>query len=323
MKRHSYIIIISKGVDITMPLFFIGLFLFLMGLESCKIGLNKVSSKKIEEKIAKTTDKLWVSLLIGILATAILQSSSALSIIIIGLLEAELIKFRPALVVMFGANIGTTFTVQLISLPILSSYHYIIIAGFAFILISYFLKEKLNRKTRLIGFIIVSFGIVFTGLYMMTEALNKPIIYSLFKKIISSLNNNIILGVFSGAFTTAIIQSSSAVTGLLVSLTNKNMIQLPLAVAAAMGSNIGTCITAFLASFKGGKWAKLLALGHFLFNLFGVVIILFFFNYFIYIIKLSSYLPSRQLANAHLLFNIFTVILIIPFFKIILNWLEA
>ena len=147
-------------------------------------------------------------------------------------------------------------------------------AGLLLILISYFIKKEIQTKLRLIGFIILSFGIVFAGLHFMTEAFNRPVVYSLFKKIIRNLNDNILMGVFSGAVTTAIIQSSSAVTGLLVGLTNKNMISLPLAVAAALGSNIGTCITAFLASLKGGKWAKLLALSHFLFNFFGITVFL-------------------------------------------------
>ena len=301
-----------------MSLFILGILLFLMGLEICKKCLKMLASKEFKKMIARSTDKLWSSILIGILATAVLQSSSALSIIIIGLIEANLIKFKPGMAVMFGANIGTTFTVQIISLPVLSFYPYLIISGVLLNILSIFTRKDLKK----VGILIICFGVVFSGLNLMTEAFNKPEIHHLFINIIKGLNNNKYLGVLGGGMVTAMIQSSSAVTGLLVSLVSQDMISLHLAVAAAMGSNIGTCVTAFLASIKGTKSSISLAIGHFLFNLLGVIFFLFIFDFFIGLIKLTSVLPTRQLANAHSIFNIITLLIILPCFNSIVKILK-
>jgi phosphate:Na+ symporter len=302
-----------------MLLFLLGIFLFLIGLEGCKKSLKNITSLKIEKYITKKTEKLWVSIMIGVLATAILQSSSAFSVIVIGLIAIELLKFRSGLAMVMGANIGTTITVQIISLPVLTFYPYLIICGSSLILFSFLIK----MKYLLVGFIILNFGILFAGLNLMTKAFDSPVLYQFFKGLIHSINQNSILAIFSGGVSTAIIQSSSAVTALVVSLITKDIINLKLAVAVALGSNIGTCITAFLASISGGKQAKSLALGHFIFNVMGVLFFLPFFKYFIFLISLTNVLPARQLANAHTLFNIITLLLFLPFYDTFVSFLKG
>jgi phosphate:Na+ symporter len=293
-----------------MFIFFSGLALFLIGLEGSKRFLKSLSSSGIENKLKKLSKKHFLSLLLGILVTGILQSSSAVSIILIALIEGNLINLKTALLIMMGANIGTTLTVQLISLPILSFYPFIIIGGILLVFIGYcsflrklffnvfnFIVDNLNsdinrfkfaifynRKANFfnnkyikIGLILISFGVIFAGLEIMKGYFNNLQVRNIIHNLLINYGNKRIYGITIGIIITSLFQSSSAVTGIIVSLSYNNIITLPTAIAISLGTNIGTCITAFWASLTSGKTAKNLALGHFLFNTLGVIFIYIFF----------------------------------------------
>lgn len=301
-----------------MLIFLSGLFLFLLGLEGSKRGLGRVASTKVELALKRLSNSIFLSIFSGIVITAILQSSSGVSIIVISLIEAGLLQLKPAIGIMLGANIGTTFTVQIISFPVIALFPYLIISGLIFMIIGFMLRNKLVDA----GLALASFGVVFAGLNMMTGYFQNPAVSGLITKILAFSGNNYLLGILLGVIITGIIQSSSAVTGITVSLARNNLITLPAAIAIALGSNIGTCITAFLASFNSGRLAKSIARGHFLFNLIGVIAILPFLGIFNHLVMLTSQNLLRQIANAHTLFNIFNVLIFLPFFDTFVSFLR-
>ncbi len=290
-------------------LFLWGLFLFLVGLEICKWSLKKAISGKIENIITGLSGNLFSCILLGILITSVIQSSSAVSVIIIGLIEAGVLSLKPALAIIMGSNIGTTVTVQIISLPVLDKYPHIIILGIIIILIGLFI----NKRLMFTGLALVAFGIVFAGLVMMTDFFKNPSIIELFKRFLTYTTNNSLLGILLGIFVTGLVQSSSVVTGITLGLARSGIINLVSAIAIALGSNIGTCITAFIASLNCSRISKMMATGHFIFNLIGVIVLLPFLNIFCKLVGLTSSNLMRQIANAHTLFNIFNVLLFLPF----------
>ncbi|MFW5992184.1 MAG: Na/Pi cotransporter family protein [Halanaerobiaceae bacterium] len=290
-----------------MPVFLSGLFLFLLGLEGVKKGLQQLTATRIRSILASFTENIYLCIGVGIFVTGILQSSSAVSIIIIGLLEAKIIDFKPAFAIMMGANIGTTLTVQIISLPVLTTYPYLLGCGIFFML-----TGLIRKKLFWSGLVLLGFGIVFGSLQMMISVFMKPDLKDIIYFLLKFCTNNVLYGIMLGIIVTAIIQSSSAVTGITVSLARKNLITLPVAIAIALGSNIGTCITAFLASINGGTNARALALGHFLFNVIGIILIFPLLPLFINFIMFTDDLLPRQIANAHTTFNIFNLIIFIP-----------
>ncbi|MFW6022463.1 MAG: Na/Pi cotransporter family protein [bacterium] len=292
-------------------LFFIGLILFLLGLEGSKNSLKSFVDDRAKYYILKITDRMFLSILLGIIITAFIQSSSAVSIMIIGLIEADLLKLKPAICIMFGANIGTTITVQLLSFPIIRYYPILIIAGLIIITFALILKKKHIP----IGFILISFGVVFAGLVLMTDFFNSPDMKGLIKYLLKYSAKNRYIGIISGTVITSIIQSSSAVTGITVSLARGNLIDLSSAVAVALGSNIGTCITAFIASINTGSTSKMMAKSHFFFNVIGVICILPFYSIFLELVEVTGSGLVRQIANAHTFFNIFNVLIFLPFLK--------
>ena len=297
--------------------FILGLGCFWLGLEISKRNLKKLTGNKFKNYFYRLKNNLYLCLISGILFTAIIQSSSAVSIILIGLIEAKLIDLKSALLIMMGANIGTTVTVQIISFPILSFYPVLIISGITLIILGYNCNY-LNK----IGKIFMAFGLVFFGLNLMTSFFNDPHIKNFFYEMLATYGQNKYYGIIIGVLSTSILQSSSAVTGITVSLSYNNIISLPGAVAIAMGSNIGTCITGFLASFNAGITSKNLAKRHFTFNIIGVLIFIPFFNLFIELISLSSSVLTRQIANAHTFFNLFNVIFLLPFLNTFVCWQE-
>jgi len=297
--------------------FFLGFIIFFSGLELTRFSLKNMHGRFIEEYIKFYTGNLYFCIFTGVIITAILQSSSAVSIILISFIEAKLIKFESAIAIIIGANIGTTITVQILSLPILSAYFYMLIAGTFFIIIGKIFENYLFK----IGVIIFSFALVFWGLNMMTSYFSQDSVRLLLIKILS-LSDNIFYGIFLGGLITAIVQSSSIVTAITLSLARNDLITLAIAISISLGSNIGTCITAFLASINSGKKAKALAKGHFLFNLLGVIFVLLYYPLFLKIINFIDGNLMRRIANAHTFFNIVSLLIFLPFYNKFVEFLK-
>jgi len=304
------------GDNITM-LFCLGLLLFFCGLELNKRSLKDINGNLIKMIIKLLTDNIILCIITGIIITAMLQSSSAVSIILISLIEAKLIKLKPAVGIMLGANIGTTLTVQILSLPVLSAYFYFFIAGTFFMVVGKLYKKYLFK----IGIILFSFALIFWGLNLMTIYFNYYSKKLLLTKILSQ-NDNILFAILLGGLITAIVQSSSVVTGITLSLANGGLITLPLAIAISLGSNPGTCITAFLATINSGEKAKALAIGHFIFNMLGIILLFLYYPLFYKLVSLSGDSLMRKIANAHTLFNIINLLIFLPFYKYFISFLR-
>jgi len=287
-----------------------GLGLFLYGLNLLSEGLQKITGDKIQKILEMLTTRPIIGISIGALITSIIQSSSATSVITIGLVNAGLLNLKQAISVIIGANIGTTVTAQIVSFRL--ERYALPAIGIGVIL--NFLSKK--RRYKHIGQIIFGFGILFLGLYTMSSALKPLREYPLFINLLLNMSNNPFLGIIVATLFTAIIQSSSATTAIIIALSMQGLIDLKSAFPLILGSNIGTCFTAILAAIGSTITGKRVALAHLLFNVAGVVFFSFILNKFVAIVGLTSSNIPRQIANAHTLFNITNAIIFLPFISI-------
>lgn len=262
--------------------------------------------KKILEKL---TANRFLGVLVGAGITAVIQSSSATTVMVVGFVNSGMMTLRQAVWIIMGANIGTTITGLLIALDIGQLAPLIAFIGVALIV---FIK---NRKVHNYGLIVAGLGMLFIGMEMMSGAMEPlrelPAFVSLMTKF-----SNPVLGILAGIIFTAIIQSSSASVGILQSLAKTGLIALPNAVYVLFGQNIGTCITAVLASIGTSRSAKRTTIIHLMFNLIGTTL----FTTVCILTPMTDFVAgltpgnvSAQIANMHLIFNIVTTLLLLPF----------
>lgn len=307
-----------------------GLALFIYGMNLMSEGLKKVAGDKMRRILEAVTKNPLIAVVVGTAVTAILQSSSATTVMVIGFVNAGLMNLQQAIGVIMGANIGTTMTAQLIAFQI-GHYAYPIAAlGFVF----FFFTRK--KQLKYFGQVIFGFGVLFIGLNIMSDVLKPLANDPAALKLIKTMSKRPGWGLLVGAALTIVIQSSSAVIGVLQSLasqpvvvgdTVQAMIPLSGAVPILLGSNIGTTVTAALASIGTNNAAKRTALSHTLFNVLGTILCLLFFPLFINLVYRISPGPnaalgvteagviSRQIANAHTTFNIINMLAWVPFVK--------
>lgn len=299
-----------------------GLAFFLYGMSLLGSGLEKASGGRLERTLEKMSNNIFKAVLFGALVTAAVQSSSATTVIVVGLVNANIIKLKQAIGVIMGANIGTTITAHILSLMDIQSDNFIMnllkptswaplvsIIG----IILYMAGKKASQKD--LGQILLGFGILFFGMFQMSDAVapleQVPGFIALFKNF-----SNPILGVLAGAVVTAIIQSSAASIGILQALTSTGQITFSSAIPIILGQNIGTCITPIMASFGASKNAKRSAFVHLSFNIIGTLIFLFAVYAFQYTIDFSFWnnpINSNDIANFHSIFNVAVTIILIPF----------
>ena len=266
-----------------------GLGLFLLGMQFMSEGLQKSSGDSLKKILEKLTTNRLIGTGVGAIVTAIIQSSSATTVMVVGFVNAGLMNLTQALSVILGANIGTTITGQIISFNISGVAMPCI--GLGAILYIFFRKPVLQY----IGQIIMGFGLLFLGMDTMTDAF-KPLAKSEeFKSIFVYFSHNPIAAVIAGALTTLVVQSSSATIGITIALATAGIIDFPAAAALVLGENIGTTITANLAALNASRPAKQAAFGHFLFNLIGVSYMLVFFVPFM---SLVDFITDGDVAYA-------------------------
>ena len=266
-----------------------GLGLFLLGMQFMSEGLQKSSGESLKKILEKLTTNRLIGTGVGAIVTAIIQSSSATTVMVVGFVNAGLMNLTQALSVILGANIGTTITGQIISFKI--SGVALPCIGLGAILYIFFRKPVLQY----IGQIIMGFGLLFLGMDTMTDAF-KPLAKSEeFKSIFVYFSHNPIAAVIAGALTTLVVQSSSATIGITIALATAGIIDFPAAAALVLGENIGTTITANLAALNASRPAKQAAFGHFLFNLIGVSYMLVFFVPFM---NLVDFMTDGDVAYA-------------------------
>ncbi|MDD3656428.1 MAG: Na/Pi cotransporter family protein [Atribacterota bacterium] len=289
-----------------------GLALFLYGLFILSDGLKQVFYKELKDILKKITSSTIKAVGFGAFITAIIQSSSITVVTLIGLLNSSMINLVQAIGVMLGAKVGTTITAQIVAFKIgLYYFPFIILGCFLF----FFFRHK---RLQNLGQIILGFGILFLGMQTMSRGAQAIQEITFFVNILHYFSHNVFLGILTGAIFTAIVQSSSVTTGLVIAMGMEGALTLPVAISLIMGANVGTCITGFLASLGSCKSAKRLAVAQFAVNIVGIPIFAFFLIPFSHLISLTSFDLGRQIANAHTFFNVFLVIAAIP----LINWLK-
>lgn len=293
-----------------------GLGLFIYGMHLLSDSLKKLSLNYLKMLLEKMTSNRIKSMLAGVFVTSVIQSSSATSVILIGFLNAGIITLAAALPVIFGANIGTTITAQLIAFKLTKSALLFIFAG----TIIYLFAKKNKHKNK--GLALLGFGILFLGLATMSSAV-KPLagndaVINLFVK----FGKQPALGILTGVIVTIVLQSSSTTIGMVIALACAGLLDLPSSIYLILGDNIGTCITAIIASIGGKLASKKLAMGHLLFNVMGTLIVLPFVPLYLHYIPMTSSDVARQIANTHTIFNIINVIIFLSFVPLFVKLLN-
>ncbi len=304
-----------------------GLALFLFGMNSMGQGLEKLSGSSLERILERLTSNPIKSVLLGALVTAVIQSSSATTVMVVGFVNSGIMKLSQAVGVIMGANIGTTMTAWILSLTGVEGEGIMmffkpssftpVLAIIGMILIMMF---KSARKKD-IGTILMGFAILMTGMNLMSAAV-KPLQTNPEFQSILTMFSNPILGIMAGAVLTAIIQSSSASVGILQAVASTGAINFNAAIPILMGQNIGTCITALLSSVGANKNAKRAAVIHLYFNLIGTIIFMVVFyvvTAFVEIEMLNGPVTETGIAIVHTVFNVFATALLLPFDKLLVK----
>lgn len=286
-----------------------GLSLFLCGMQMMSSNLEAVAGDRLKGILEKLTSNRILGVLVGAVITAVIQSSSATTVMVVGFVNSGLMTLRQAVWIIMGANIGTTITGQLVALDIGTIAPLFAFAGIA---LGMFSKK---RNVQNIGSIIAGLGVLFIGLGMMSDAMVPMRDSEVFVNALTSFSNPII-GIVVGAIFTAVIQSSSASVGILQALALSGLIDIHSAVFVLFGQNIGTCITSLIASVGMNRNAKRTTVIHFMFNMIGTVL----FVILCLVTPLTDAVagltpahPASQIANMHTLFNVVTTIILIPF----------
>ncbi|OGX15974.1 MAG: hypothetical protein A2166_06870 [Omnitrophica WOR_2 bacterium RBG_13_41_10] len=286
-----------------------GLGLFIYGIWEMSEGLHKASGERIRRILHNLTGSPIRGVLVGAGITSITQSSSATTVMVIGFVNAGLITLVQALGVIFGANIGTTITAQLIAFRLTEYALPIIGVGMLTVLLA---KKKTHKY---IGEFLLGFGILFLGLNILTNVVKPLGQYPWFNNLFVTFSKNPSLGVLAGAVVTGIVQSSSVTTGMVLGLAMVNLLDLRAALPLILGCNIGTCFTALIASVGTSIGAKRAAAAHIMFNIIGTIIFLPFLGPFQNLVSHTSGELPRQIANAHTLFNVINTIIFLPFIR--------
>lgn len=285
-----------------------GLALFLYGMQMMSTGLEAAAGNKMKQILEKLTANRFLGVFIGALITAIIQSSSATTVMVVGFVNSKLMTLQQAVWIIMGANIGTTITGQLIALDVGAMAPLFAFIGVAMVV---FFKQP---KAHHYGHIIAGLGILFIGMETMSSSMSPLKDMPEFVNLMTKFSNPV-LGILVGMIFTAIIQSSSASVGILQTLARNGLIALPSAVYVLFGQNIGTCITAVLASIGTSRNAKRTTIIHLMFNIIGTTI----FTIICLTTDLAGLVesftpgnPAAQIANMHTLFNIVTTIILLP-----------
>ncbi|MGN0375639.1 MAG: Na/Pi cotransporter family protein, partial [Butyrivibrio sp.] len=285
-----------------------GLALFLYGMQMMSAGLEAVAGNKMKVILEKLTANRFVGVFVGAAITAVIQSSSATTVMVVGFVNSGMMTLKQAIWIIMGANIGTTITGQLIALDVGGIAPIAAFIGVAAII---FIK---NEKLKHAGEIMAGLGVLFIGMNMMGTSMEPLANSERFVGILTKFENPI-LGIAAGAIFTAMIQSSSASVGILQTLAGSGVIGLKSAAFVLFGQNIGTCITAFLASAGTSRNAKRTTLIHIMFNVFGTAVFTFLCLATPIIPMVESWTRGNvpaQIANLHTMFNVVTTLLLLP-----------
>ncbi len=286
-----------------------GLGLFLFGIQIMASGMQKAAGDRFRRILEVLTNKPILGVLTGIIVTILVQSSSTSTVMVVGFANAGLMNLSQAISVIIGANIGTTVTAQIVSFKIgVVAFPAVGIGS----LLNFFGRRRFHRY---LGQTILGFGLLFLGMTTMSDGMSPLRELEAFHRMLAQFSTYPILGILCGALFTALVQSSSASTGVIIALTMQNLIPFESAVPLILGTNIGTCITAVLAGIGANVAARRAAVAHVLFNLIGVTLALILLGPFTEIMMSTAATVPRQVANTHTIFNIFNTAVFLIFLK--------
>lgn len=301
-----------------------GLAIFLFGMNVMGEGLEKYSGSKLKSVLEHLTSNPIKGMLLGIAVTAVIQSSSATTVMVVGFVNSGLMSLGQSIGIIMGANIGTTVTSWLLSMTGIESGNFFIqllkpanfapILAFVGIVLTMVTR---NQKKKYLGSILLGFAVLMTGMEMMSGAAEPLADMPEFQNILI-LFSNPLFGIIAGALLTAIIQSSSASVGILQALANSGAVQFPVAVPIILGQNIGTCVTAMLSSVGANKNARRAAVVHLCFNIIGTLVFLAVFytaNAFLKFPFMERNISAVEIAIVHSVFNVFATLVMLPFTK--------
>ena len=293
-----------------------GMALFLYGVGMLGEGMEKLAGDRMQVWLDRVTNKPIKGAAFGMVATALTQSSSLLMVTMIGLVNANLMSLGQAVGVMMGQEIGTTLTAQIAAFKVGDLCFLFIVLGFA-------MTEFIGRdRWRTYGEIVLGVGLLFLGMKLMSGALSELAEAPQVSAWLAAMAQNWFAGIAAGAVATAVVQSSSAITGLLVAMGLSNAITLPGAIAVLLGANIGTCVTGLIASARLSRAARRTSVAQILINVIGVLLFLPFLVPFTELVSVTSNVLARQIANAHTIFNIAVSVVLFPFVRQITRLVE-
>ena len=294
-----------------------GMALLLYGIRLSGDSLQRAAGARLKELLTGLAGNRFLALLSGATVTAIIQSSAATTLMLIGFVSASLMTFRQTLGFILGADIGTTFTVQLIAFKATNWALLLVGAGF----VSSAIAQR--RVVKDIGQAVLGFGLMFLGLKVILDGVEPIKTNPLATQILAAVGDNRMMAALAAAAFSALVTSSAATIGLALALAHQGLIGLDGAIAVVLGANIGTCVTALMASIGTTAEAKRVAVAHIAFKLLGVALIFPFIDPFASLIALTAADPARQVANAHTFFNIGMGLAFLPLAPVAASLIEA
>lgn len=296
-----------------------GLALFLYGMHKMTEALKVLAGERVKDILAKLTRNRFSAAFAGASVTAIIQSSSITTVLVVGFITAGIMNFQQSIGVILGANVGTTITAQIIAFKVTKAALFLIAAGF--------FTEVAAKNTRIkyLGAMSMGLGLLFFGMELMSQATAPLRSYAPFMDLMREMQNPL-LGALAGAVFTALVQSSSATTGIVIVMASQGLVSLETGIAIVLGSNIGTCVTAWISAIGKPREALQAGVAHILFNVVGVLVFIGFIPQFAELVRNISPVSEdlagleriaaetpRQLANAHTVFNVVNLFLFLGF----------
>jgi len=275
-----------------------GLALFLFGLRVLSDALKRAIGERLRLLLERLTGRAYRGAIVGALTTGILQSSSMTMVLLIGLINAGVLTLKQGVGVMLGAEVGTTLTAQIIAFRI--SHYYLPVIAIGFILGEIFKGKRMGD----VGRALLGFGILFLGMNVLSTGLRQLSELPAVLDLLRSCGESVFVGVLVGAGVTALIQSSSAMTAMVIAMGSAGILTLPAAIALILGANIGTTVTGLIASIGSSLSSKRLAIAQVVVNVLGVVVFLPLVPFYAGLVEVTAVSTTRQIANAHSFFNI-------------------
>jgi phosphate:Na+ symporter len=288
---------------------------FLIGMFWLKSGLYNMAGARMKGMISKWTDATWKGFIIGIFVTAILQSSSAVMVLTIGFVSAGILTFRQSIGIILGTNIGTTLTLEIISLDL----------GFLslpLVFCSLFLLILPNGNTRPLGISLMGLSLIFVSMRGF-EALANPLADQNFiHSLMENANASALFSILLGVVLTGLVQSSTVITGIAMSFADAGIITIFAGIAIMLGANIGTCVTSYLAGIGSGRTTKMTVYAHIWLNVIGVLAFFPFIDEIGRFVTAAAQSPELQLAHASLAFNVICSVIVLPFSGLFARMIE-